>query len=786
MPPRPLHFLPALLLGSTAPVWAAPPAPVSVFLEKHCLECHDADVKKGGLDLSSLAFDPAKPNVFASWERVFDRVKKGDMPPAKQPRPEAVEARQFLTALEAPLMAADVADVAAQGRVRGRRLTRTEYEHTVHDLLGIDLPLKDMLPEDRASHGFETVADGQQLSHHQLGRYLDVADQALDEAFTRAAAGDKPFSRECTPEEMARAGRGNYRGPDLRDGKSISWPIGLQFTGRLPITTVPEDGWYRITLRGVHAINPVEGVVWGTLRSGECASSAPMLYMVGLIEATATPRDIDYEAWIQKGHMLELKPNDGTLKRAATGANGGNVSFKGRDLAAQGYSGIASSGVHLERIHPGSDIKALRHRLFGKDGMKAALAAPAATLDTQVAAFARRAFRRPVSQDHLAPYLALGREALAAGEPLPAALRASYRAILCSPRFLTLVEEPGKLDDHAVAARLSYAFWQSMPDEELSRLAETGALLKEPNLRAQVDRMLAHPRAKRFIEGFTDQWLKLKEIDFTNPDTKLYSDFDSVVQQSMLEETRAYFATQVRENLPVSTLVDSNFAFLNNRLARFYGFDGSPVVPGQGLQRVSLQGAQQRVRGGFIGQGAVHKVTADGTSTSPVVRGVFVNERLLGEHIPPPPPGIPAVEPDIRGATSIRDQLEKHRSNASCAACHNTIDPPGFVLENFNPVGQWRTSYGRKKSGAKVNPAGVTPDGEAFEDLASWKKIYTARADQLTRAFAAQFLTYATGAPIRFSDRPALEEIITVAARGDHGLRSILHAAVASPVFLKK
>lgn len=814
MPHRFLHccFAAGFLAGSAA---AALPPPFAAFLDQHCTECHDADVKKGGLDLEALTFDLTDPNASKQWQRVFERVHDGEMPPAKKPQPGKEERDTFLMTLKQPLTQADATDIAANGRVRGRRLTRTEYEHTLHDLLGIDIPLKDLLPEDRASHGFETVADGQQLSHHQLGRYLDVADQALDEAFNRVFSNEKPYHNHCTPEAQGMFTRGNFRGPDFRNGKCISWPFGLQFTGRMKATEVPEDGWYRITLRGVHAINPgKDGAVWGTLRSGTCQSSAPILYMIGIVEATSTPRDLVYEAWIQKRHQLELKPNDGTLRRAPSGAQGGNVSYQGRDLAKEGFSGIANVGIDIERIHVNGESTDVRRRLFGEARLKQA---PEGTLEKLITRFATRAFRRPVTTEQAAPYVEMGRKAVAEGKTLPEALRSAYRAILCSPRFLTFIEAPGPLDDHALASRLSYALWVSMPDAELLKLADAGSLHQPEVLAQQVERLLADAKAQRFIQSFTDQWLKLGQIDFTNPDTRQFPTFDPVVQESMVQETRAYFTELVRNNLSVTNLVDSDFAFLNGRLLRHYEGDNAaqgstrkptdkgrkekeakeekPVAPspsmaatplsaGGGLQKVSL--AAQAPRGGVVTQGAVLKVTADGTTTSPVVRGVFINERILGEHIPPPPPGIPAIEPDIRGAISIRDQLDKHRSNESCAACHKTIDPPGFALELFDPVGGFRTRYGRGDKGIKVDPSGITPEGDTFANLDAWKKIYTQRPAQLARAFASQFLTYATGAPLRFSNEPALEQLVSASAKEGHGLRALLREAVLSEVFLTK
>lgn len=781
------------------------PEPLIAFMEQHCHDCHDADISKGDLNLADLAFNPAVPSNLATWQRVFERVRNDEMPPAKKRRPDAADRASFLAGLERPLVAIDRADIEANGRVRSRRLTRVEYEHTLHDLLGIDIPLKDMLPEDPATAGFETVARGQQLSHYQLARYLDVADLALEEAFTRALEGDADYKKFLTPDDLARRGRGNYRGPDLRDGESISWPLTLQFFGRMTETEVPADGWYRITLRDVRAINPGEdGAVWGTLRSGSCYSDAPILYMIGLVEATPEPRDLVFEAWIQEDHMLELKPNDAVLRRPATGAKGGNVSFEGRDLEADGYSGIAHRGIEMERIYPNADRDTVRRNLFGD--VNADSQAGAAELENVVRRFATRAFRRPVTDDQLEPYLALGLAALQEGRPFAQALRASYRAILCSPRFLTFVEEPGRLDEHAIASRLSYSLWVSMPDAQLTKLADAGKLDEPKVLAAQIERMLEDPKFERFIRSFTDQWLKLKEIDFTSPDTRRYRNFDPTLQESMVQETRSFIRHLIQTDAGITNLVDSEFTFVNGRLARHYELiddndrdrdddkdeadaqtaDASPlpITPGNGTQKVAVP--DDLPRGGLLTQGAILKVTADGSITSPVVRGVFVNERILGQHIPPPPPNLPAIEPDIRGAVSIRDQLEKHRADESCASCHKLIDPPGFALESFDPIGGWRTRYGRDDDSAHVDPAGITPDGKEFDDLAGWKAIYNERGDQLATNFVRQFLTYATGATIRLSDQRVVEKIVDEAKESDYGVQSLMSAALTSQVFLQK
>jgi hypothetical protein len=791
------------------------------FLERHCYDCHDDSVTKGGLDLSSMNFDPSDRALFDVWRRVLERVEKNEMPPPKKERPEEKERRDFLSALHHPLLEADQADIEAGGRVRGRRLTRAEYEHTLHDLLGIDIPLKDQLPEDPATHGFATVAEGQQLSQHQLARYLDTADLALRTAFERATRKPPEWKIFVPPKNLSERKAGNYRGPDFRDGLSFSWPISLQFFGRMTATSVPDDGWYRITLRQVRAVNTGDdGAVWGTLRSGVCYSNAPMLYMIGLVEATEKPRDMVFEAWIQKGHMLELKPNDATLKRAATGATGGNVSFVGRDLAGEGYPGITHAGIDIERVHPVADRDEVRRRLFFGKSLEQLEKWPKAAVRDIVPAFARKAFRRPVTESQTAPYVEMAMERLAAGGSAVEALHDAYRAILCSPRFLAFIEPERQLDGHALASRLSYALWLSLPDDELAAAADSGKLADPAELENQAHRMLAHPRAERFIESFTDQWLQLNQIDFTSPDPQLYRTFDPVLQESMVRETRAFFRELIKEDLSVTRLIDSEFAFLNGRLVRHYGLlpakvgEAEPVSkktarvkqdskaggagekagaevpdtlqgwrPGDGLQKVALPAGS--TRGGLLTQGAILKVTADGTSTSPVVRGVFVNERILGNHIPPPPPGVPAVEPDIRGAVSIRDQLEKHRSGEACASCHAMIDPPGFVLETYDPTGAWRERYGRDGKGVVVDPSGETIEGQAFAGIHEWKAWHARLGDQLARGFLEHFLTYATGAAGRFSDEPELAATAREAGPA-HGLQSLILSAVRTNRFREK
>lgn len=756
------------------------------FLSQHCYECHDDLTAEADLDLTNLDFDPASPSSLSMWELIFHRVEDGEMPPKKQERPGKAELKEFLKTLKSPLIAADRQFLKDYGRVHGRRLTRVEYEHAVHDLLAIDTPLADGLPADDVVHGFETEADQQQLSHFHLDKYLTAANKALDGAFARAHENEHAFERTYRAKDLTHRTAGNYRGPDSRDGKTITWRLTLQFYGRMPKTTVPESGWYEVSINNLKALNPGDdGIVWGTLRSGACASNEPILYPVGIVEATAKSSTQTFRAYIHEGHMLEFKVGDATEKAAPSGATGGNVSFKGRDLKKQGFAGIQFDSISVKRIYPNGARWEVRNSLypgFLKDG-KLELKKTPEELSRLISNFATRAFRRPLGEGQIDPYIALAKEQLKKGKSFEQALKVGYRAVLCSPRFLSFVEPVGKLDGYAIASRLSFMLWSSIPDRELMVLAKAGKLTDPKVLTAQVDRLLEDPKSERFIEHFTDQWLSLKQIDFTTPDPRRFNTFDTVLKESMVAETRGFVSALIHENLSARNLVDSNFGMLNGRLKAHYGMSGVKVKPGAGLQKVSLP---ETSRSGLVTQASVLKVTADGSVTSPILRGVWVNERILGLKTPPPPPNVPAVEPDIRGAVSIRDQLAKHSSDESCAACHAKIDPAGFALESFDPIGKWRMAYGTKKDSAKVDSSGVTPDGVPFKGIQHWKMIYAERPEMLAHTFAKHLLTYGTGAYPRFSDYSYLNDIVDTAAKDNYGLRTILHACVNSPIFLSK
>ena len=438
-------------------------------------------------------------------------------------------------------------------------------------------------------------------------------------------------------------------------------------------------------------------------------------------------------------------------------------------------------------------------------------AQPLVDADKLLASFLPKAFRRPVDVSVRKDYVAKVEERLKAGDCFEAAMRWAYRAALCSPDFLYLVESASSIppaaraaatpapraDDHALAARLSYFLWNSQPDDTLLALAAKGTLREPKILREQTERLLKDAKSQRFIEDFLGQWLKLRAIAANDPDKKLYPEFNPYLQDSMVAETRAYFRELLEKNLGASHLVKSDFAMLNEKLAVHYGIKG---VSGPAIRRVKLPSGSPR--GGFLTQAAILKITANGTTTSPVPRGAFVLARLLGQEPEPPPPNTAAVEPDVRGTTTIRDQLAKHRDNASCAACHAKMDPPGFALESFDVIGGERDRYRSIgdgdpaprgsidprigisfKLGPKVDASGELPDGRKFANIAEFQTLLAASPRPLLLNLAQQFTIYSTGRPLAFSDRAGVNELVTRTEKQGGGIRTLVHELVQSPLF---
>lgn len=763
------------------------PNSVHQFMDMNCFECHNEVDKEGGLDLVNAKFNSSDLASMNQWILMLDRVMNYEMPPKEDVLLEEEERAEFLVELEKVLFAASVRQQKQIGRVRSRRLNREEYEKSLQGLVGVDIPLRKLIPKDPVQDGFSNVADAQQISYHLLQKYLEAADAALDEAFTRAMTTIVPIYKNLAAADFAYQPDkriGNNRGPWHWNDSGIVFSSTQTYHGRMHATKVPESGWYRIHVKA-HAVTPPEGRgVWTSVRSGVCYANAPTMFWIGSFEAQNESKEHTFEAWIEKEHMLEIRPMDHTLLR--TSARSHSIEAIQDPKVAK----VALERIEIERIYKGPNPTELQQLLFGRmkieDGQLVSKN-PKRDVERLMRTFATRAFRKPVGKSELRPYLEVAFEVIEEKLPVVEAIRAGYRAVLCSPRFLYFNEPVGKLDDYSIASRLSYFFWGTFPDDELLNLARRKRLSRSSTLSSQIDRMLNDPKSESFIRRFSDQWLDLKEIDFTTPDQKLYPEFDEVLKNAMMGETHAFLREMINEDLSVTNVVDSDFTMLNERIAHHYGIKG---VRGTEFQKVALKPEYRR--GGLITHGSVLKVTANGTTTSPVIRGVYMLERIMGEKTLPPPDDIPAIEPDIRGAQSIRDQLDKHRNIQSCAVCHVKIDPPGFALENYNVIGGWRENYravkerGKWWDGPSVDPSFVTPDGQAFADIDEFKQILLNNPEKIAHNLIEKCIIFSTGASIEFADRRDMEVILEKIKSSNYGFRSLIHAVVQSPVFLNK
>ena len=776
------------------------------FFEKHCYECHDDISEKGGLDLFALPADLSDEATFAKWERIFDRVAHGEMPPQDKEPLTPGEKRIFAEVLSPPLVEAHA---ATKGTVL-RRLNRKEYENTLNDLLGIRIEAAEMLPEDGRSGEFDTVGEALGLSMIQLQSYLDVAKLALDTAIADTLS--KPEPETITANYADTRGAEKFIGKQwqkLPDGSVVFYQALGYPTGMLREANASVDGYYRVKVTGYahQSDKPVTFSVGST--SFERASKRPT-WGYWTFEP-GKPQTIEFTTWMEDRHMIEITPQ-GIYDREYKIKNEGIENYQGPGLAiksveltgpiveefpTKGHE-LIFEGIERKEVEPRNPNDRKKSWYRPKFGIETDT--PTEDAMASLTRFGTEAFRRPVEEETIAPYVILFQKELSEGAEFEDALRTALAGILCSTEFLYFNEPAGELDDFALASRLSYFLTRSLPDANLILAASAGKLSSDPEaIRSETVRLMKSPHFERFIVDFTDSWLDLRDIEFTTPDAKLFPEFDPYLQHSMVDETRAFFRELIDSNLGIKNVARADWTMLNWRLADHYGIEGvtSPMV-----EKVSLPA--ESPRGGFLSQASIHKVSANGTNTSPVLRGVWINERILGKHPAPPPPGIPGVEPDIRGAETLRELLDKHRDSESCQACHNMIDPPGFALESFNPVGAWRENFRSGEEGEKpeeiyalgkkvryriglpVDASGQLADGRTFSGFREYRDLVASDPDQLAKSLVTKLLTFGTGRDMGFSDRAEIERIVAESAQTGRGVRDLVLAAVTSDIFRHK
>ncbi len=762
------------------------------LLTQHCEKCHSGAKPKGHFDIASLSYDFADQKNREHWLTVLDQLKNGDMPPKEKPRPPTKDVQNVMEWISTSAGAAEIARRETEGRVVMRRLNRAEYANTVRDLLGVEVDLSDLLPPDTSTNGFDNNAELLHTSSFLMRSYLDAADRVLDEAIANEPQPWIMKKRFDIREEKSVKAKGSvYRHTD--DGVAIfaTWE-----SANIRVTM-----WnFRSHVRGKYRFR-ISG--YGFQSEGK-----PITFRVtaGTLKEVTEEHLIDYFAVpADKPTVIEFTEQLEPENRIRILAEGlpalppavekiGADKYTGPGLVIQW---VDVEGPILESWPPPShksifgDLKLER---MGHDRFEVVSEQPMADAGRILREFAHRAFRRHVTDKDIAPFLARVKTKLEQNYSFEQAMRVGLRAVLVSPSFLFLREQALKLDDFALASRLSYFLWSSMPDETLLNLAAANRLHEPEVLHAQVERLLGDPKAKAFNTNFTGQWLSLRAIDATLPDRTLYPEYDDILKTSMLKETSLFFDEVLKHDLPLTSFVSSDFTFLNARLAKHYGIPG---IEGMEMRKVTLPPGSHR--GGLLTMGSVLKVTANGTTTSPIIRGAWVLERILGTPPPKPPADVEAIEPDIRGATTIREQLAKHRDVESCNTCHSKIDPPGFALESFDVIGGWRENYraltnggekdkqGRRvRSGPAVDPGDVLPDGRRFANIDDYKKLILEDNDQLARNLTEKLLTYSTGAAPTMTDKHQIEAIVHRLRDKRYGFKALIHEVVKSPMFQSK
>lgn len=777
MPRNLIALSAALFLGMQAGAWAETDAAfrksTATFFDQHCTDCHDGATSKGGVNLEKADPSMAGREQSDLWTRVFDRVSRGEMPPEKRERPAPAELKSFLGGVEPRLIAAD----RARREVVQRRLNRTEYENTARDLLAIDIDLKHFLPEDQQAGGFDNNGDALALSTEQMQGYLEAARAAVDAAIVTTP---RPKTETHVVDSYKEVEK--YLGKDLAivDGRIVCFTTTgsdySKISTRAKRTTA--RGKYRFKFQA--AAHNTQELGFFTLSASNFAGVGAKSVNIGYFEVGPEPKTFEVEAVLDAKMAVQFFPLGlpGFIHKDDTKVHPG-----------VGIGPIEVTGPIIEQWPPAS-----HQALIGDVDLNRGSLADAEKI---LRAFIPRAFRRAVTEDEVQRYVALVARSLDEKRPFLKGLRKGLVAVLCSPNFIYLREnhrpETRRVSDVEMASRLSYFLWSSMPDAELLAAANAGRLRDARGLRAQAERMLKDPKAEAFITNFTGQWLRLRQINDTTPDRKLYKKFDELLQVSMVREGEGFFRQMLVEDRPVFDVLNSDWAMLNQRLAEHYGVPG---VQGLAMRKVSLP--QDSLRGGVLTQAGVLKVTANGTTTSPVTRGVWVLENILGQHTPPPPPNTAGIEPDIRGATTIREQLDQHRNVESCMGCHRKIDPPGFALESFDPIGDYRETYlrwvvhneekgyGTVKPGAKVDASGQLISGEKFSDIREFKKLLMQQKDQFAHCLTEKLLTYALGREMGFSDRPTIDAVARAAKGKGGGLRELLLQVVESETFASR
>ncbi len=773
--------------GAFAQQAAAAPEPRAV-LDQYCVVCHNQTTKTADLALDALDLAHVGDNAEA-WETVVRKIRTGAMPPTGMPRPDKTTAASVVSWLETELDRAALEN-PNPGRPTLHRLNRSEYRNAIRDLLALEIDAATMLPADSAAYGFDNNADALTLSAALTERYLEAAAKISQMALGRVRGSPAPET-VFVPTD---------RNQSLRFNDDLPWGSrgGLAFRYYFPV-----DGEYEFQIR------PKEGGAGGGYRVSvgdqiDFSIDDRLAWSKSLgpefqrrrrrsEDDPDNDRDINRDKMILDALRFRVKVTAGShLVQAYLVANTAayvedlfDPDLRREPYRARGQTEISSVTVTAPSPEnaEGAEDSPSRRRLLVCQPQTAADEAPCA--EKIIATFARRAYRRPVTDADVQVPLALYREGASKGGH-EMGLELALRSILVSPKFLFRFESqpqtaapntPYRIPDIELASRLSFFLWSSIPDDELLSGAEANALHNPDVLARQVKRMLADPKSQALVENFAGQWLRIRNVDGFRPSPEVLFHFDDNLRKAFERETELFFESIVRENRSVIDLLDADYTFLNERLARHYGIPG---VQGERFRRVSLP--PDSVRRGLLGKGSILTDTSRPNRTSVVIRGKWILENIFGTPPPPPPPNVPELEEerDPRKVLPMREQIAQHRSNPVCASCHAQMDELGFALENFDAIGEWRDTY---SSGAPIDAKAELPDGTVMNGPTELRQILLEHSDDFLTTVTENLLTYALGRGLEASDAPAVRQIKRDAARHDNRFASLIEGIVTSTPF---
>ncbi len=746
------------------------------FLQKYCVDCHGEKKQKGDLTLQPFKDDVSVLKQRKTWKRVFDVVTNGDMPPDDKPQPEKAEREAFMASAKGVFSNYDLKAKPDPGRVTIRRLNRSEYNNTVSALLGFDVQPANDFPTDGVGYGFDNIGDVLSISPLLMERYLDAAQTVSEQAIpleSPKAPKRRMAAKFCEPAGPSVTTRGEWR--DFSPGKD---GIG---TGPVhtPFKAEP-DASYTVRAEVYAEAKPGQKVRVALLAAGANIANPEPPARFGQLEADKVPQ-------VAKCRVLQV------VEVTARAENKTQI-VEGKLSGIAGVERIALALVR-DPANPQTKLSVKWLEASGPEDMRTPFLKkwaqagtgkpPGVQTRTMLAYFMPRAWHRVVAPDEIERVARLADAAMKRGESWEAGVRLCLVAVLSSPKFLFRMEiddqpyntEPHPINEFQLATRLSYFLWSTCPDDELLSYALSNKLTA--NLDAQIRRMLKDPRAETLVDNFAMQWLQLRRLAAHQADGKTFDKWKPNLKDSMLQETRLFFAEIVRDDRSVLDLLDSDFTYLDKRLGELYNVWPEGGYKGDDFRRVSLRGTN---RGGLLTQASILTVTSNPTRTSPVKRGKWILEQILGDPPPAPPPVVPSLDDESRKELTgtFRQRLEQHRSDPKCANCHAKMDTMGFALENFNGIGQWRD---KNEQNQPVEVGGKLSNGKELKSLADLKKMLRDDKDSFTRCLSEKMLIYAIGRGLDYYDDRALEKIQGEVAKGGYKFSSLVAAIAKSEPF---